>query len=1306
MARVALIGAGVAVGAVLGSVIPGVGPLLGAQLGAAAGGLLGAVLFPIDGPTIEGARLNDLKIQGSSYGAAIPWVWSRFRLAGNVIWATDLVEVRESEEVGGKGGGGSTQVDYSYFANFAVLLCRAPATVSKIWANGKLIYKASKAQPYKYEKGSDLNIYTGTETQEADPFIQADQGITNTPAFRGNCYIVFNKLPLADFGNRIPNIEVLLNGEGEDYNFEYFKPEDDTGETTILTEYYEDTWTPTFDYLYRVGRIGASSTDQRLFRLNISTETWESFDITNADVGGSPTSGSLSWAGMVVDSNRDIWIVNSVGGSFEIYKVTPAAHKIAAFTTVTGPSSFVEAFDIGDHIALFFTTQVSFLNKTSVTVTETVSFSGLPTTYNATVDAGGNGWMFATDAFGGNPTPVVLFKVTPPGSTGTRLTNETPWAAAGTFAHSSQFIEFDPLLNGLLMKAHDGVTGWATRYFDIATLTEQWSLGPSPDSKFSWFVYGGTRDGFAWLSGLEYATDAVAGDLVFRKIDLSDGAILQTLRRADGIPAFSTVDADGYVEPFFYNPDDARVFYNHGRESTASPSPNGMLKWTFGFAGSTLAMLQEIVGDICTAVGIAGGERDTLALGDRHVKGYALTRQMSGVAALAPLRQAYFMHAVESGSVLKFGYRGRGPVATIEKNELGERGQGQGLVPRLGQSRTDDIDLPLRITVAHIDPSFDYQVLTQKDERNSSAVASIRKVDIELPLQFSATDAKKIAQRQLYLAWIGRWSYQWATSRRWLELDPGDVVRINDGTRIHEVYITKISFGADNVLAFDGISEDEAAHVTASTITGAEVAGFTEQTAPTTGQTTLVLGDWPLLRDVDDAPGIYAAGEGDANWTSGIVYQSSDQVNYARVFSLTKAALIGAATTKLPDGRTDIVDKVSEVTVDIGTGTLESTTELLMLNGTNRAMVGAELIGFTTVSTVASGVYRLSGLLRGLQGSEWATGQHATGENFTLLNADGSILDVAGSLSDIGLERFYKAVTTGLALEDAGAQSFTPTGVRLRPVAPSHLTGIRRSGNDLEINWIGGTRAGSDWLDEVEEPVDEAVETYEVDIIGVTSTTVSVTNPGSETSLTGWTQEQGSWTSLTAFNTLSPFEGARSFYGQGTAAEADNRLVQTVAIPTAIVAATIANGYVTAIFRATQGQDLTLDAGDIQMEFLDVASARVESVVKAGLLVTSTSTWTARTISEVVPTSTTQIKLIMRAFRFDGINCNIAFDALTLNLEAYATTVRTITTNVASTTYTSAQQVTDFGSTRARVLTRVFQISSRVGRGYERKEVL
>jgi hypothetical protein len=54
-------------------------------------------------------------------------------------------------------------------------------------------------------------IYPGDELQMPDPLIQASESVAATPAYRGLGYFVYDKLPLASFGNRIPNLRAEVH---------------------------------------------------------------------------------------------------------------------------------------------------------------------------------------------------------------------------------------------------------------------------------------------------------------------------------------------------------------------------------------------------------------------------------------------------------------------------------------------------------------------------------------------------------------------------------------------------------------------------------------------------------------------------------------------------------------------------------------------------------------------------------------------------------------------------------------------------------------------------------------------------------------------------------------------------------------------------------------------------------------------------------------------------------------------------------------------------------------------------------------
>ncbi len=52
-----------------------------------------------------------------------------------------------------------------------------------------------------------MRLHRGTAVQLPDPLIEARQGVGNAPAYRNTAYVVFERLALDDFGNRIPVLQ-------------------------------------------------------------------------------------------------------------------------------------------------------------------------------------------------------------------------------------------------------------------------------------------------------------------------------------------------------------------------------------------------------------------------------------------------------------------------------------------------------------------------------------------------------------------------------------------------------------------------------------------------------------------------------------------------------------------------------------------------------------------------------------------------------------------------------------------------------------------------------------------------------------------------------------------------------------------------------------------------------------------------------------------------------------------------------------------------------------------------------------------
>lgn len=209
MASIILSSVGTAIGAYTG--IP-----FGAQLGGLVGSAAGSKLQGTSKYSYEGARLETLAVQSSTYGRMIPMVFGTVRIAGNVIWSRPIKEIVSTTTTrsGGKGGGGgrassSTSTNYSYYVTLAIAVCEGEiARINRVWADSKLLDFSQDT----------YRMYKGSETQLPDPLIESYEGVGATPAYRGLAYIVIEDFPLGDFGNRIPNFtfEVTRRAPQED----------------------------------------------------------------------------------------------------------------------------------------------------------------------------------------------------------------------------------------------------------------------------------------------------------------------------------------------------------------------------------------------------------------------------------------------------------------------------------------------------------------------------------------------------------------------------------------------------------------------------------------------------------------------------------------------------------------------------------------------------------------------------------------------------------------------------------------------------------------------------------------------------------------------------------------------------------------------------------------------------------------------------------------------------------------------------------------------------------------------------------
>lgn len=213
MATLVLSAAGAAAGGALGGSVAGLSTaVIGRAIGATVGQVIDQSVMGSGSEVIETGRVDRFRLSSAGEGEPISQIYGRMRLGGQVIWASDFAEnVTVSSSGGGGGGKGSPSQpktktrSYNYTVNLAVAICEGEITrIGRIWANGEEIAP------------DDLNmrIYKGHKNQLPDAVIEAVEGKGRVPAYRGTAYVVFENLPLEQFGNRVPQ-----------FSFEISRPE-------------------------------------------------------------------------------------------------------------------------------------------------------------------------------------------------------------------------------------------------------------------------------------------------------------------------------------------------------------------------------------------------------------------------------------------------------------------------------------------------------------------------------------------------------------------------------------------------------------------------------------------------------------------------------------------------------------------------------------------------------------------------------------------------------------------------------------------------------------------------------------------------------------------------------------------------------------------------------------------------------------------------------------------------------------------------------------------------------------------------
>lgn len=1042
-------------------------------------GLMAANMALTMSRKIEGPRLDDLKFTSGDYGSPLPIVWGTRRMQCPIFWSEDLKEVKRRRKT--KGG---KYNEYTYYGTWAVALAgHEIEAVTRVWFDTHLVFDmtgAGPVTPFDFGEGGgrfkeamqNINehrgkagnqwfaIYTGTETQEADPRMQATveakHGEGSCPAYRGTAYIVFKDVPLEKLGNRIPQVSVEFVGQGATGSLPY-----ETHDTTI---------DPPAN-LYSL----AFATDYSRF-------VWveyggEGFEIWDAAARAQLVSGTLPFT-----ANAGETIGMSASGAFyvldngfttqNLYRVAADGGGAAAYFTTASSSERQQTVRVvenayGQEFILttpWSTNTTFFVGSTPMEMVDLTGVAWSPTGWFA--DARGGVWGVGRVQNVG-VTTAYLYRISGEGTapefimlTGLPAHTAPLYYVHGCAAGENILVmwHYSTSAYFMLVSLADGSVVSTATIPDIGLLTAPGQMANlSPAASSIWF----------------------GSSTSMKEISLTDLSVIRTVTLSDWLSG----DSDIVV----YDPTTHALICADQAEKH--------LTWRYlDRVGSDGVTLESIASGLADQVGVSDYDFSDL---DQLIPGWSATQGQAS-AMLEPLLDAYDSdirpHGFTIEGVKRTGVSG-GSLFT-------ERFVGS---PRYSVKVRQAAELPRALTVSFADVDGDQQANNARADRPLDATGARGEKTLELTtLALDADTARGLADRYFRRMWNERKEIALGLTAQQLALEPADVRTLDlDGETVR-ARLVKLTIKADDTLATEW-RYDSPSLALLTSATGANFDGRNPAVIAVPLVSKGFVLDIPLLRDADSVttPVVYlaAAPFASGTWPGASFFQAvdgeySDEI--ASVASSSQAAW-GYTTDVLDDANPNVWDRGNSVNVKLQVGTLAGTTEASInaAPSTNLALIGDELVNFTTATLETDGSYTLSGFKRGRRGTEWATADHAVRDVFLLL--DTAETEAMG-LSEVGTNLSFKAITSGRSESSAFPIALEPfTGASLKPYAPCHLSAALDSGTgDFALSWVRRTRVGGAWTSGTSIPLAEASEEYEVEIMDgatVKRTVTGLTSP-------------------------------------------------------------------------------------------------------------------------------------------------------------------------------------------------------------------
>ena len=476
------------------------------------------------------------------------------------------------------------------------------------------------------------------------------------------------------------------------------------------------------------------------------------------------------------------------------------------------------------------------------------------------------------------------------------------------------------------------------------------------------------------------------------------------------------------------------------------------------------------------------------------VPGYTRLGPSRPIDSLQPLLTAFNLIAYESEGVLKFVERDSVTELTVDAEELGASGSDGD--PEFEVTTSDDSQNPTHLSVSFLSAARELMKDTVEERKQGDRGLSSIRTDI--PVVMGRGEARAIAKRLLYDAESRGDKTTHRLPPNYMHVEGSDTVNMEFLGLIDKLYVEEVSEGADFTMEIQSVVQSDSP--------GDDVAeeNLNISVSYSAPHVLFDLHDVPPIRDTEyDQLGVYVSvcRAGYLDYAlNGATVLSQDGNDFDTFSTHGDEDVRGFTTTLLPaigafansSGHTynagyGVIDDYTQLHVEMRNGTLSSVTEDELLQGFNQAIVGKEIIAFrdATLTSAAGEIpqYRLSGLLRGLRGTEAFSGTHTNTETFLLVNPE-TLVFAPLDTAEIGYERNYKAIAVGAPASAGTNLQQNVFGRHILPFAPVVKRTYRQlSTNNLLLEFRRRSRAITRMFGNSGAPLLEDTERYSVDII-------------------------------------------------------------------------------------------------------------------------------------------------------------------------------------------------------------------------------